>query len=731
MPTEAQYERAERDRSAMYVDVSELMSRAIKSLRPGETVKHDNLTLMDLMSASEIMEPRTDSYLTLSQPSEAGSSGQAVPFDCMVELLPHELVWIVDELVRRETTFHDGHPLAWTLLTCKYLRAPALDNLASSDEPMHVILKALLMGTIKSTEIVWEELAKAQIYEHEDVHLNMATINFTDLLLACQRYPMSKMVAAGDDREGPIVTVDEVIHELSSAMALLSRQSIDEQVKSVIAAHVTLRLNIVYSLALLTSPSHTSPSDIQHYLSLAQGAIERLRATPRTKFAPRPLLLAVYALGTSAPLPSPQPPKNIPPFAPEEAWTRYDRFVKETQSAVELWQAWDRRNSWATLQEYFSVASRRNMLPYTRSIHQSLILTGQTVFATSTVLSISFAFFHDMLGIDSTLWTRLQTIRETETTWDAPARRVLGWVERVGIQLVTLLWNKCQNRARGRRLIVKGFKQLLQLADEVQVTQQRAQHAIGSAAHQLLWIKPAIEQLVLFELAEVFLSGFEMEMYEPSEWSQVWWVAGRLLARARQALDEIENSPTTTPGVKHRSQYADALSSLCQASVQMAELWSSEPAKTATPFLTNVDPAKRDFLRFEQRFGWLSSASEEYDVLRDISSYRHWLDWTRPSSDADVSLLVEHGEISGLSNCFLTCLRASHVLFYLLTPSASLPLRFLARYPYTALGSRSALSRRASVRGIFIRPHCPNLITRRLSEMMISAANDMMEEVDS
>ncbi|KAK4048780.1 N-alpha-acetyltransferase, non-catalitic subunit [Microbotryomycetes sp. JL201] len=577
------------------------------------------------------MEPRTDSYLTLKRPNSHMNEQEL--FDCTAELLPHELVWIIDELVRRETTFHDGHPLAWTLFTCKYLRPSQLERLATSDKPMHVILKAILMGTIKTTEIIWEELAKAQIYEHEDVHLNMASLNFTELLLACKKSSTSDVVAGGEGQDGPIVTVDEVIQALSTAIALLSEQSMDDYVKAALAAHLSMRLNVVYSLALLTSPQHTSALDIHHYLSLSQDALVRLQSTPRTEFAPSEALMAVYALGTSAPLPSPQPPKDIPPLSFRETWTRYHRLIRETQSAVALWQAWDRKNSWATLQEYFADACGRNMLPYSRSIHQSIILSGQTVFGSSSILSVSFAFCSDLVGIDLTWWTTLQSVRDAETTWDAPARRVLGWVERFGVQLVTLLWNRCQNRARARRLTIKGFKQLLQLGDEVQVTAQRAEKIMEDSARRLLMIKPAIDQLVLFELAEVLLSGFELDLYEENEWCQVWWIAERILSRARQALDVLRSTAATSY-LEYSSEYLSVLGGLCRASVLMSDTYLSEPAKTASPFLIDVEPETRDCLRFEQRFGWAMSCASDGDILANMCDHQQWLNRSRPSDPA-------------------------------------------------------------------------------------------------
>jgi hypothetical protein len=193
-----------------FVDGAPFLDAALADLSPGQLIKDEHLSLMDLMSAIEvgrlvarcafplktqfvqIMDPRTDSYLSLkkSHPED----GDLPRFDPTEELLPEELLWILDQLLRLEvrlglrafsiladfaalfqTTFHDGHPLASTLLSCRYIRPSALAALChtratfnhSKPPPEYrtTILRAMLLAVIKCTEMIWEELCKAQVYE--------------------------------------------------------------------------------------------------------------------------------------------------------------------------------------------------------------------------------------------------------------------------------------------------------------------------------------------------------------------------------------------------------------------------------------------------------------------------------------------------------------------------------------------------------------------------------------
>jgi len=108
------------------------------------------------------------------------------------------------------------------------------------------------------------------------------------------------------------------------------------------------------------------------------------------------------------------------------------------------------------------------MLELTEVSHsQTITCSSRTLFASSSTLALSSSFFEVLAGVPPSTWITLAAIREGESTWDAPARKLLGFAERVSAQLVANLSIKCQNRARARRLVVKGFKQLSQLVEEV------------------------------------------------------------------------------------------------------------------------------------------------------------------------------------------------------------------------------------------------------------------------
>ncbi|ORY75302.1 Mak10 subunit, NatC N-terminal acetyltransferase-domain-containing protein [Leucosporidium creatinivorum] len=601
--------------AATFVDARPLLEAALADLAPGQLIHDDRVSLMDLMSAVEIMDPRTDSFLALKQGRE--KEQELPPFNPAHELLPEELLWILDELLRLETTFQDGHPLASTLFTCHYLRPAALASLSFAPDSLgdaqrlagfRAVLRAMLLGVIKSTEIIWEELAKGQVYEHEDVHLGMASLEFSTLLAACYPpEPVSRLRMPGQADTPRIVTVDEVLHALSEALAWVMEQGKDESLKLALMNRLTLRINLVYGLALLTSPPHTSPEVVSSYLALVSEGITALSATPLPSFEPSLQLLAAFALGTTAPLPSPQPAREIPPFPIKQAWKSLEKLTLDLESAVKLWELWTKGAGWSEVREYHVALSRRDMTPYARSAHQTITCASRTLFASSATIALSSSFFEVLAGVPPSTWSTLASIREGESTWDAPARKLLGFAERVSAQLVANLSIRCQNRARARRLVVKGFKQLAQLVEEAEDLQSRLEDTLPPTP-SLKLLPTALRALLLTELLEALLSGFDLHLYDGEEWTRVWWVAERLVERLQDVLEQLRRQGDGGSYVEAKSLEAKGLRAMCQASLRMALLFPPVVPKFGSPVLAFDYAEDRDQKRFEKRFGWLKGS---------------------------------------------------------------------------------------------------------------------------
>lgn len=86
----------------MFRDALPLLSAALAELGPGQLVKVADVALVQLLSAIEIMDHRTDAYVAHTLASSSAATDPLPKFDPTLELPPDELVWILDELLRLE-----------------------------------------------------------------------------------------------------------------------------------------------------------------------------------------------------------------------------------------------------------------------------------------------------------------------------------------------------------------------------------------------------------------------------------------------------------------------------------------------------------------------------------------------------------------------------------------------------------------------------------------------------
>ncbi|KAI9836202.1 MAG: hypothetical protein M1819_001539 [Sarea resinae] len=157
-------------------DVTEQFAKASAALTTGQLVKDEHFTLFESVGALEIMDPKMDSgYLAPGESLEDD-------YDIMRELLPEEVLGIMDQLLGHEMAWHMGHPLSQTLFTSLYLDRllwPEPKGLgdatfsrtqadAHGGPLLHVVLRAYCVGLVKTCDFVHKRIGVESCYEEED-----------------------------------------------------------------------------------------------------------------------------------------------------------------------------------------------------------------------------------------------------------------------------------------------------------------------------------------------------------------------------------------------------------------------------------------------------------------------------------------------------------------------------------------------------------------------------------
>ncbi|KAL8899329.1 MAG: hypothetical protein Q9192_001623 [Flavoplaca navasiana] len=181
------------------------------------------------------MDPKMDSgFLTQGETFED-------EFDILKELLPEEMVGLMDQVLRHEMAWHMGHPLSQSLFTSYYidrllwpepkkLEEASFDRQAraTGNGMLHVVFRAYCLALIKCCDHVYTRIRAEHYYEEEDFVSNLYNRN---LLTNFES--------------------DQIEVLLREAMKFTEQQSkIDEALRRAILARLTLRQQILRAMEL-------------------------------------------------------------------------------------------------------------------------------------------------------------------------------------------------------------------------------------------------------------------------------------------------------------------------------------------------------------------------------------------------------------------------------------------------------------------------------------------------
>lgn len=146
-----------------WVDVTDVFTQAAGQLAPGELIQEGNFTLLEAMSAVELLDPKMDASMhwtsfrgypkTVSEAVEKG-------FLQLDGHSPSKIIGIFDEVFACVATWLDGHTMAQTVFTCLFL----LDTEQAED--LHV--RSFSLAMVKVTEYMRECICRAGVYVEDD-----------------------------------------------------------------------------------------------------------------------------------------------------------------------------------------------------------------------------------------------------------------------------------------------------------------------------------------------------------------------------------------------------------------------------------------------------------------------------------------------------------------------------------------------------------------------------------
>ncbi|KAG8967268.1 hypothetical protein FRC05_002114 [Tulasnella sp. 425] len=495
-------------------DVTHLIDAASDAMQTGQMLAMDRFTLLDAMNAIEvgsptfIMDPRMDNGVTLSNDSKS----ETPPFDPQAALTPEEISWVLDRAIAAEMDWHLGKFMANSIHTLQYVHSlPSMSNPITEIQPeedlrtkprelIATVLRPCVLGFLKTCDLVWRQLTQGLIYDGEDFHAEKFDVSLCEGL-----------------------QTQKVLENLDSAEE---------------------RLN-AWTVRVFSQPDSTSPVQLSHLRS-ARALLEDIMSTPSPgePSATSPAR-AAFDPAICRKLVVVTPLKPIELSSQGEAWTV---LKNELDGLIEMHEIADQGTSaeWVTL-----------LLLLSRCRHQTALVRN-----TTTILlknrppqwTLDLVYRHVVPIPNDYIISLASSLGQHMLVGDAVNEGQLLFNGVVDLQrrlqevLDHLFLSLNQNRPRTRRnfsKVLSVWHKIEEDATQLMIAIRAPMQHIRLAVQLSFRLPLVIHHLRITLITEYVMAGFEMELYEKSEWPFLYWYVAVILGE--QMLVPLIGTPALPP----------------------------------------------------------------------------------------------------------------------------------------------------------------------------------------
>ncbi|EEB08082.2 NatC N-acetyltransferase complex subunit Mak10 [Schizosaccharomyces japonicus yFS275] len=476
--------------SSQYIDCTEEYKNAVSTLYKEELVQYSEFTLLDSISAFEIMDEKMDS----------GLNYMSKDLDLSKDLSALEVIATMDGILRDECDWHKGTPMSESLFTnlllLKVCRAPLKslrEHSCFSDCPDTALLNSVIfpyiVATIKCCDLVRREYLSGKLYDEEDTSASSYQISLLETFPA-----------------------EEADKLLVNSIACLdgSLQKYTEETRTY-ADHIRLRLNI--RLLLLRVYQRLEFDIMEHGFSDIYPLLKELLQSHEEYAAS--IMDTVYEkywdFSIQAQLPATAPPRRIPRLSFSEVVLFLEEFCSDGMLLSKVRFI----DTPISLFHYFLEFSKLDRLPeaYIRSSLQSIVMNGDLVCERDTpqsfFIKLLFNFYGNSLNLNflsSSAFYSSITLPLAQSLQDTVLRLANSVIDILRL----CSHNPCRQRRNAINILTdfdfRHYDSLLvekQLSIEAPDVASRVGSFLSSFALHL--------QLSLMEF--ILVSGFEQELF--------------------------------------------------------------------------------------------------------------------------------------------------------------------------------------------------------------------------
>ncbi|KAL8950532.1 MAG: hypothetical protein Q9222_003442 [Ikaeria aurantiellina] len=455
-------------------------------------------------------------------------------FDVSRELLPEEVVGLMDQILCHEMAWHMGHPLSQTLFTSYHidrLLSPEPKTLGEAQfnrqnipEPqsniLHTVFRAYCLAVIKFCYFVHQKIGNEHYYEEEDFVSNLYNRN----LLA----------------EFETTQIQQLLNE--ALMLAREHPSINESTRNAIAVRLILRQRLVKAAEFDLDPDKTARIwDWRQCTEL----VPELQKTHRIG---KPVTEA-FSVKIQRRLASSVPPRPMVCINSEDAFPFLSRLCRDAADAHHILDY----NGTSNILNFTYIIQSRKPQPaiYVRCLLQSLIFHDMKVLGKITITKLIFDDLAEIvLPSDILLDPANGNVEAPHDPRFQIAKEMRDWVLRVGDPFLDIFRALCMNRSRMRRLLchLTSDWETVQIEAEDLDTELRkytGEKPLTEAGPKSaeIWSFPLSSWAYNYKLRQmewIIQLGFELEVYQVDELSAMYWYLSHVVGARVQHLERIQ-----------------------------------------------------------------------------------------------------------------------------------------------------------------------------------------------
>ncbi|KAL2315576.1 N-alpha-acetyltransferase 35, NatC auxiliary subunit [Schizosaccharomyces pombe] len=506
--------------NAGYVDCTKSYFEATKSLKEEQLVCDPKFTLLDSISAFEIMEPKMDS----------GIDYQPLRVDFSRDLSYLEILALMDLIVSAEKDWHYGSPLSESLLCsahvfsiCKSPISQVGDSGFSSGSGRNttdIVLFPFVLAVIKCCDIVHREFLMGNLYDEEDIS------SFSYHMSFLQNYPIEKLN----------YLLQSSIEYLASEVIKFSAEL--RQIIEGILNRIQLRIGI---LRVYERSDIKTTIDALHLIKNLVPEIQNTVSVVDSSIK-ESILKQYWDFRVQAQLVATAPVRNIPPTGIEHS---YQRILYFADDMLLILNSHTLASSLAVYQFCLDFTRlNRTPEPYVRSSLQALITANNAINLRDQPTSYMLECIHEFSGLPSNFYNpNTRTVIEKNSISSAYGPLVESLIAHSTNIMVDLVRICSHNPCRFRR-------NLINLLPEITVAHFEAEALdLKFVAKSLPSNGPFssfIYHVKLNAIEHILLSSFEQKLHQPYQWPHFFAVLDHVFSIHQTHL-ELHGKDRNTP----------------------------------------------------------------------------------------------------------------------------------------------------------------------------------------